>query len=155
LVLCPATSSRRNGINALNRVFALVTAGTVRTALPFSAALPLFKQKPSDADMDWVVAEMMKTPIWIAEAAYSDFVMSDYAKSLPAIEVPVIVFAANSEVFFRHAEIYRSDGTPAMTRSGPKTAPRTIGFDESPAGYSLASCSPAELAAASPAEDDS
>jgi len=57
--------------------------------------------------------------------------------------------------FFRHTEIYRSDGTPALTRSGPKTAPRTIGFDESPTGYSLASCSPAELAAASPAEDDS
>ena len=49
--------------------------------------------------MDWVVAELMKTPTWIAEAAYSDFLMSDYAKSLPAINVPVIVFAANSGVF--------------------------------------------------------
>jgi putative transposase len=57
--------------------------------------------------------------------------------------------------FFRHEEIYRPDGPPALTRSGPKTAPRTIGFDESPAGYSLASCSPAALASASPAEDDS
>jgi len=57
--------------------------------------------------------------------------------------------------FFRHEEIYRPDGRNPLTRSGPKTAPRTIGFDESPAGYSLASCSPAELASASPAEDDS
>jgi len=57
--------------------------------------------------------------------------------------------------FFRHEEIYRNEGTPELTRSGPKTAPRTIGFDESPTGYSLASCSPAELASASPAEADS
>jgi hypothetical protein len=63
--------------------------------------------------------------------------------------------------FFRHAEDYRPDGTDASrgaeskTRSGPQTAPQTIGFDESPAGYSLASCSPAELASASPAGRDS
>jgi len=57
--------------------------------------------------------------------------------------------------FFRHGEDYRPDGTPAKTKSGPQTAPLTIGFDESPAGYSLASCSPAELASASPADADS
>jgi len=63
--------------------------------------------------------------------------------------------------FFRHGEDYRSDGAQALrsadsiTRSGPQTAPQTIGFDESPAGYSLASCSPAELASASPADRDS
>ena len=57
--------------------------------------------------------------------------------------------------FFRHGEDYRPDGTPAKTKSGPQTAPLIIGFDESPAGYSLASCSPAELAFASPANGDS
>jgi putative transposase len=57
--------------------------------------------------------------------------------------------------FFRHGEDYRPDGAVAKTKSGPQTAPLTIGFDESPAGYSLASCSPAELASASPAADDS
>lgn len=57
--------------------------------------------------------------------------------------------------FFRHEEDYRPDG-PHATRSGPQTAPpSTIGFDESPAGYSLTSCSPAELASASPADGDS
>jgi len=54
--------------------------------------------------------------------------------------------------FFRHGEYYRPDDLHA-TRSGPQTAPQTIGIDESPAGYSLASCSPAELASASPAGD--
>ena len=62
--------------------------------------------------------------------------------------------------FFRHGEDYRPDGaealrgTDSITRSGPQTAPPTIGIDESPTGYSLASCSPAELASASPAGDD-
>ncbi len=55
--------------------------------------------------------------------------------------------------FFRHGEDYRPDAA-AKTRSGPQTAPQTIGIDESPTGYSLASCSPAELASASPAGDD-
>jgi len=58
--------------------------------------------------------------------------------------------------FFRQGEDYQPDGALAKTKSGPQTAPvSTIGFDESPAGYSLASCSPAELAAASPADTDS
>ena len=57
--------------------------------------------------------------------------------------------------FFRHEEDYRPDDAIAKTKSGPQTAPLTIGFDESPVGYSLASCSPAELASASPANGDS
>ncbi|MBZ5614668.1 MAG: integrase core domain-containing protein [Acidobacteriia bacterium] len=53
--------------------------------------------------------------------------------------------------FFRHGEIYQSD---VGNRSGerPKSRPPTHRSDESPAGYSSASCSPAELASASPAE---
>jgi hypothetical protein len=55
--------------------------------------------------------------------------------------------------FFRHGEDYQPDGAAAKTKSGPQTAPlSTIGLDESPAGYFLASCSPAELAFASPAD---
>ena len=63
--------------------------------------------------------------------------------------------------FFRHPEDYRPDdansspGSDQITRSDPQAAPPTIGYDESPAGYSLASCSPAELASASPADPDS
>jgi transposase InsO family protein len=55
--------------------------------------------------------------------------------------------------FFRHAEIYRSD-----VGSKPEGEPVATGspdhrLDESPAGYSLAGCSPAEPASASPAGD--
>jgi len=79
---------------------------------------------------------------------------------LAAASTPTSAGATMS--FFRHQENYRPDGLTsptnsanALTRSGPQTAPRTIGFDESPAGYSLASCSPAEPASASPADGDS
>jgi hypothetical protein len=53
--------------------------------------------------------------------------------------------------FFRHSEIYRSDG-----RRWKRRKPTVIGFpdhrpDESPAGYSSASWSPPEPASASPA----
>jgi len=52
--------------------------------------------------------------------------------------------------FFRHQEIYRSDDLQTKTGSDLPIAPQTIGVDESPAGYSLVSCSPAELTSASP-----
>jgi putative transposase len=53
--------------------------------------------------------------------------------------------------FFRHSEIYRSDGgkEPAEASSPDHR------FDESPAGYSSAGWSPPEPASASPAEDHS
>jgi putative transposase len=71
-------------------------------------------------------------------------------------------FAGATMSFFRHGEDYRPDGAEARTakdadaktKSGPQTALQTIGIDESPTGYSLASCSPAELASASPVGDD-
>jgi len=66
---------------------------------------------------------------------------------------PATVLAGASMSFFRHEEIYRPDGT--SVGSGSKTAPPTIGFDESPAGYSSAGWSPPEPASASPTEDHS
>jgi hypothetical protein len=54
--------------------------------------------------------------------------------------------------FFRHEEIYQSDVGSNSSGERPKSRPPAHRSDESPAGYSLASCSPAELASASPAE---
>jgi len=65
--------------------------------------------------------------------------------------VPGAVASAASMSFFRHGADYRPDAHSPLLGSGPQTTPLTIGIDESPAGYSLASCSPAELASASPA----
>jgi putative transposase len=69
--------------------------------------------------------------------------------------VPLNSVAAASMSFFRHGEDYRPDVHSALRGSGPQATPQTIGIDESPAGYSLASCSPAELASASPAASNS
>lgn len=83
--------------DGMNALFADQAANPRSFATAF--ATRMFKHTPSDTDMEWVVRELMKTPTWIAQAAYSDFLMSDYAKSLPTIRVPVIVFAANSRIF--------------------------------------------------------
>src|SRR5260370_8562923 len=48
---------------------------------------------------------------------------------------------------FRHEEIYPSDGGAIAVDRAPAHR-----WDEFPAGYSLAGCSPAEPASASPAE---
>ncbi len=56
--------------------------------------------------------------------------------------------------FFRHGEIYQSDEEGKSNGERPKSRPPAHRPDESPAGYSSASCSPAELASALPAERD-
>jgi putative transposase len=53
--------------------------------------------------------------------------------------------------FFRHGEIYQPDAGKNNSGERPKDRPPAHRSDESPAGYSSASCSPAELASASPA----
>ncbi len=88
---------RNYSYEGLNATFATYTADPRKFAVDFTVRM--FKQKPSDADANWVVAEMMKTPPWIAAAVYSDFVMSDFFKTLPSVKVPVIVFGGNSGVF--------------------------------------------------------
>lgn len=88
---------RNYNYEGMHATFANCSADPRKFAIAF--ANRMFKQKPSDADMDWVVAELVKTPPWIAEAVYSDFLMSDYATSLPSVTVPIIVCAADSGVF--------------------------------------------------------
>jgi non-heme chloroperoxidase len=88
---------RNYNFDAMYTTFAAYTADPRKFAVDFTNRM--FKQRPSDADIDWVVAEMMKVPTWIGEAIYSDFLMSDLAKVLPSVRLPVIVFAGNSSVF--------------------------------------------------------
>lgn len=65
------------------------------------------------------------------------------------------VTAGATVSFFRHEEDYQTDERSLLTRSVPPHTPPLIGSDESPAGYSLARCSPAERASASPATTNS
>jgi non-heme chloroperoxidase len=88
---------RNYNYDGMNATFADLAANPRKFAIGFTTRM--FKQTPSEADMNWVVTEMLKTPAWIAKAVYSDFLKSDYAKSLPTIKMPVIVFAADSGVF--------------------------------------------------------
>jgi pimeloyl-ACP methyl ester carboxylesterase len=61
-------------------------------------AAKMFKDgKVTDSDLEWVSAELNKTPVWIGVAAYSDYLMTDYAHVLPTLRIPVIVFASSSE----------------------------------------------------------
>jgi len=55
--------------------------------------------------------------------------------------------------FFRHGEIYPSDVRRKAGSGLPVPLPALIGTDESPTGYSLTGCSPAEPVSASPAID--
>jgi transposase InsO family protein len=75
----------------------------------------------------------------------------EFEQSLPSSSKT----AAVKMSFFRHEEVYRSDDLKIRTGSNLPIAPQTIGVDESPTGYSLVSCSPAELTSASPVEADS
>ena len=68
--------------------------------------------------------------------------------------LPASGTAAATMSFFRPEEDYQTDDS-SLTRSVSQHTPPLIGCDESPAGYSLARCSPAERAAASPATPDS
>jgi putative transposase len=65
---------------------------------------------------------------------------------------PGVNSAGATMSFFRHGEIYQSDGGGTNSGERPKSRPPAHRSDESPAGYSSASCSSAELASASPAE---
>jgi len=67
---------------------------------------------------------------------------------------PVVNSAGATMSFFRHGEIYQSDEAGKNSGGRPKSRPPAHRPDESPAGYSSTSCSPAELASASPAESD-
>jgi putative transposase len=59
---------------------------------------------------------------------------------------------AASLSFFRHGEIYRWDGKPGEKQGEPNgSSSPAHPIDESPTGYSLAGCSPAEPDSASPA----
>src|SRR6516165_5836484 len=55
--------------------------------------------------------------------------------------------------FFRHAEIYRSDGGFLIDEKPTEAGFPDHRLDESPAGYSLAGWSPPEPASASPTDD--
>jgi pimeloyl-ACP methyl ester carboxylesterase len=88
---------RNYNYDGMHAMFAAYAADRGKFAAGFTERM--FQQKPSRADVDWIVAELLKTPAWIALAAYSDYLMSDLSGTLASANVPVAVFAANSDIF--------------------------------------------------------
>lgn len=88
---------RDHNFDRLHLTFALYTADPRKFASDFRDRM--LRQKLPAAETDWIIGEMMKTPPWIAEAIYSDFVMTDLAKMLPMVHIPMVVMAGNSGVF--------------------------------------------------------
>jgi len=64
--------------------------------------------------------------------------------------IPATISKGATMSFFRHGEIYRPDGHKG--KEPPVDGSPAHRSDESPADYSSASCSPAEIASASSAE---
>jgi pimeloyl-ACP methyl ester carboxylesterase len=88
-------------------MFATYAADPLRFATAFTRRM--FKGgTASDEDVRWISAELTKTPPWIAMAIYSDFAMSDQARVLPTIKLPVAVFAADSEIYQEGIKMGRS-----------------------------------------------
>jgi non-heme chloroperoxidase len=100
-------SMKNSNINAMNIMFKIYSADPLKFATAFTANM--FKDaKPTESDLEWIPVELTKTPPWIAVAIYSDFLISDYTKVLPAISIPVIVFAADSNVYKKGVAMGRS-----------------------------------------------
>lgn len=100
-------SLRNFNIDAMNDLFRVLAADPRKFAASFTANM--FRDATvSAADLEWIVDEITKTPPWIATAIYSDFLSSDYAQVLPTVNIPAIVFAADSNVYRRGIDMGRS-----------------------------------------------
>jgi pimeloyl-ACP methyl ester carboxylesterase len=93
--------------NNMSSMFKLYTADPVKYVTTFSGNMFKDSGNVPPQDLEWIIAEMTKTPPWIAIAIYSDFLASDYARVLPTVRIPAVVFAANSNVYARGVEMGR------------------------------------------------
>ena len=116
-----------DGMNMLNnfqatdaKSFAGVFAGKFRDT------------KPPEDEFEWMVAELLKTPVWIATAIHADFLMRDYTPVLPTITIPTIVFAANSHVFPRGIDQgqYLADQIPGSSFAPFDTGGHLLFYDK-------------------------
>ncbi len=85
-----------------------------------------FGGSPSDADLAWMLAEITKTPPWIATAVHSDFVLRNYEPQLRGVSVPTAVFAG---VF--------GEGSLAMGQHFAQRLPKGTLFSYPDAGHLL------------------
>jgi non-heme chloroperoxidase len=65
----------------------------------------MFRSGQAGPELEWMLAESLKTPTAAAVAIYSDYLMRDYSEILKTIDVPVVIFAAGSQIFPRSVEM--------------------------------------------------
>jgi pimeloyl-ACP methyl ester carboxylesterase len=99
---------KNHNYDALNAMFTTYTADPLQFATAFTRRMFKGGIAYDEDDVRWIAAELTKTPPWIAVAIYSDFVMSDYARILPTIKLPVAVFAADSGIYQEGIKMGRS-----------------------------------------------
>ncbi len=100
-------SLKNYDVNGMHNAFKVYAADPLKFATTFTHNM--FKEaKAPESDLNWMSAELIKILPWIALAVYSDYLMSDYTPVLPTIKIPVIVCAANSNVFQKGIEMGRS-----------------------------------------------
>jgi len=65
----------------------------------------MFRSGQAGPELEWMLAESLKTPTAAAIAIYSDYLMRDYSEILKTIDIPVVIFASNSQIFPRSIEM--------------------------------------------------
>lgn len=56
----------------------------------------IFKNPPQESDVEWVVDEISKCPVWLAFALYEDYAHRNYIPVLERIAVPALICGADS-----------------------------------------------------------
>ena len=84
-------------LDAMNAGFVAMLDDPAGYAAGFAKRM-FFREQVSEADLQWITAEIRKAPPWIATAIYSDYLTRDYTDVLPTITLPGIVFAADSPI---------------------------------------------------------
>lgn len=69
----------------------------------------IFRNPPKESDMEWVVEEISRCPVWLAFALYEDYAHQNYIPVLETITIPTLICGANSPSMptgIRMAEAY-------------------------------------------------
>lgn len=84
-------------LDAMNAGFIAMLDDPAGYAAGFAKKM-FYREQAGEADLKWTIAEIRKTPPWIATAIYSDYLTRDYTDVLSTITLPGIVFAADSPI---------------------------------------------------------
>ena len=107
---CPFSSESWNShrlknfnVDGMNASFTAMIDDPSGFAAGFAKRM-FHREQVSEKDLEWIIAEIRKTPPWIAIAIYSDFVTNNYTPILKTIHIPGIIFAADSLLAEKGAE---------------------------------------------------